>query len=577
MRKSFAAKLGLFFSFFIIALISFFLVFFNNLIRESHLKIIYSEMNEKLLLADIIYRDENAEGIKNNESITNITNKLSALFNLRVTVISFDGKVLADSEVNPATMDNHLYRSEIQSATTSQTGFSIRHSATVGTDTLYAAKRFSAFIVRIAKPLHDIDRSVATVRNGVLIAGCISFIIAMILIIIASRKFSQPIRETRAFASDFAAGRYDRRILNYTNDEIGEVQRALNTMAAAIDKTIHELSAEKEKLHTTFETIPDGLALISTNGRIILANKSFAEICSFEQGYSGKFHFELIRSSELNSAISRVISNSHAEQIDNMVIFQNNFEVHLRTVGDGTDKLLLVLLHDVTEARRIEKVKSDLVGNMSHELKTPIAIMRGYLETILDNLQNPETCKPLIERAIDNADRQTSLINDILKLHMMESSREFQQETVNITDVINRCADLLAPKAAQKDIALKYLLGNTNITANANRFLAEEIFFNLIDNAISYNIPAGTVILLSETNNENNLIHIEDSGIGIPTDEESRIFERFYRVEKSRSRATGGTGLGLSIVKHAVDLLGWKISVTRLEKGTRFTVEIPFK
>jgi two-component system phosphate regulon sensor histidine kinase PhoR len=215
------------------------------------------------------------------------------------------------------------------------------------------------------------------------------------------------------------------------------------------------------------------------------------------------------------------------------------------------------------------------VSNVSHELKTPIAIVKGYLETIKENPDNREMMNDFIERAIENVDRQNALIQDIIKLSMIESSKEFEKEEINIRQVILNCLDIVTPKINKKDIKLKTELSSElDYKIHANQFLVEEVFFNIIDNAINYNNQGGKLDITAEKKDEALIIKISDSGIGIPSEYIDRIFERFYRVDRSRSRATGGTGLGLSIVKHAAMVLGWKVSVASDKNGTSFTIAV---
>ncbi|HRX15988.1 MAG TPA: ATP-binding protein [Spirochaetota bacterium] len=212
---------------------------------------------------------------------------------------------------------------------------------------------------------------------------------------------------------------------------------------------------------------------------------------------------------------------------------------------------------------------------MSHELKTPVTIIKGYLETIALNLNNTEQCSGYIRKAIENADRQTSIINDIIKLNMIETSNDFANEKIIIDDLLEGCVNILGQKAQLRDIQLNKKLEAMGEGVVGNKFLAEEIFFNLIDNAINYNLPGGEVNIESSISNNNQLtVKINDTGIGIPKESIDRIFERFYRVDKGRSRESGGTGLGLSIVKHAATLLGWKITVRSDSKGSSFRVII---
>jgi two-component system phosphate regulon sensor histidine kinase PhoR len=576
MRFRFARKIILFYATFIAGIIAFLLIFFNNLMYNAHLSVIKREMDEKITFAEQIIREEGAfeKGI---DAIQQSIALCAKITKLRITIVTTNGKVIADSEVPDIPgMENHLYRPEIQDAIEGITGFHIRRSATVNYDTLYCARRSSDYFIRLAKPLHEINDSLRSLRQGVLLAGIILALGSFLLIVIVSRRIAKPVGETGAFAVKFASGDLAQRIMNYADDEIGDVQRSLNSMADTIARTIDNLRAEQEKLHTTFETIPDGIALIASDGRIVFANNAFRHIIDATGDPSGRLHFEVIRSRNLNRTIVELLSNGTALHFEEELSGGRIYEVFLHGVSKGMNSdSALLLLHDITEAKRIERIKTELVGNMSHELKTPITIMRGYLETIQDNLSADHPMRPFIDKALENADRQTSLINDILKLHLMESRKEFPLEPVHLTEIIDGIITLIKPKSTAKEISFSVDYHSLPEKINGSRFLAEEIFFNLIDNAVGYNNVHGSVSIHAESSENRYMIMIDDTGPGIPAEEIERIFERFYRVEKSRSRATGGTGLGLSIVKHACELMGWKITACAIHTGSRFTVEIP--
>jgi two-component system phosphate regulon sensor histidine kinase PhoR len=237
---------------------------------------------------------------------------------------------------------------------------------------------------------------------------------------------------------------------------------------------------------------------------------------------------------------------------------------------------ILVVMHDITERKRIMELKTELVGNLSHELKTPVAILKGYLETILAHPDDPELLRNSLAKALVNVDRQNSIINDMLKLNLLETTDSFPFEPIDIGEVLDTCIGSLEPKITERGIHVTREKKDIPAAVSGNRFLAEEVFYNLIDNAINYNRPEGKIIISSEITGSVLAVLISDTGIGIPRESIGRVFERFYRVDRSRSRATGGTGLGLSIVKHAAGLLGWTIQVASDASGTTFRIGIPF-
>lgn len=576
-KRRLARKIMLVYALFLCGVLGFLLPYSINLVYNTHLNIIKREMKDKLGVTELLFEEENALRGNNRRLITEIMQKSASITGLRLTIIADDGKVTADSEIKDiSTMDNHLYREEVIAATKNEYGFSLRRSASVKHDTLYCVKKYGSFYIRLAKPLEEIENSIAIMRNGVLTAGISIGLITLILMIFVTRRISKPIRETENFAQQFASGDLSSRIQNYSNDEIGHVQRSLNMMADTIETKIHDISAEGRKFFTTLETIPDGIALVSPEKKILFMNSAFRKIYSVGKNTEGLTYFEVIRSRILNAHIDAMFMNQQSSEFDDENPSGFIYRIKMSMVNDDGGKgLVLAIVSDVTESRKIERIKADLVGNMSHELKTPIAIMKGYLETIREILDNKEQCKRMIDKAVENADRQTSIINDILKLHRMERSGEFPLEDVSIKDLVENCINIIRPKAIEKDILFSSEFSSLPKYIRGSRFLAEEIFFNLIDNAVNYNNPRGHVAVSSSKDKNFYYVSVEDNGIGIPNESFSRIFERFYRVDKSRSRETGGTGLGLSIVKHAAELMGWNVSVKPLDKGSCFIVAIP--
>jgi len=549
------------------------LVLFNNFIRNTHLGILKNNMDEKIEFIEHVFT-QNPAVAKSPGSLKQKVKDLSEILKLRITIVNTSGRVISDSEItDPKSMDNHRYRIEISSAIEGRTGESIRYSNTLKTDMLYYAKKTGNLIIRLAKPLFEIEKSLTKLRNLVLFSAVLVIISAFIIIIIISRIITWPLKETTAFAEQFADGDYSKRILNYRNDEIGSLQKSLNRMADTILEKINTLVFEQNKLNTTIDSIQDGIAVISVSRKIIILNESFSSFLEIDFSATGKPYYEAIRNSTLNSKIEDALNNGEAAYFEEELMNRKYCDVHISPVRDKkTIQGILLVIRDTTEKKKIEQIKTDLVSNMSHELKTPVAILKGYLETIKENISDEKLTTAFIARALHNADRQASIINDILKLNRLETSKEFSLEPVDLKDIIENCVSILLPKAGSKNINIKISADYIPEKLRGNRFLAEEVIFNLVDNAINYNNDSGNINIDSVMEKGKLVLSIRDSGIGIPVESLDRIFERFYRVDKSRSRATGGTGLGLSIVKHAADLMRWDIKVSSNSNGTNFSI-----
>ena len=545
-------------------------------IRGYHLNILKREMTEKLNFIELEIRNNPYRYLRS--SIPDrqaFIHGLSRIVNLRITLVDFNGIVIADSEyTNVGAMDNHRYRPEINRSLSEGTGDSIRFSNTLRTDMLYMAKKSDLEVIRLAKPLREVDESIAQLRAYILMAGGIALLLSGLLVIVISRRIARPINETMSFARDFSNGEFSRRISNYSNDEIGLLQKALNRLADTVVEKINTLLFEQNKLNKTIESINDGIAVVGKDKKILVANRAFKMLLDIDADVVGRLFFEAIRNRSLNSHIEYAHATGETASFEETFLNGRHCDVYINPIA-GEQELggILIVLHDTTEKKKIEQMKTDLVSNMSHELKTPIAILKGYLETMEPHLCDPEMAKDLLKKALANVDRQASLINDILKLNRLETSKDFTTEFIDLRSVVRNSIEILGPKARKKNVSITFNTDGQHAMVPGNRFLAEEIFFNIIDNAINYNVEGGTINIDMEKSGDRLIVAVVDTGIGIPEDSIGRIFERFYRVDKSRSRSTGGTGLGLSIVKHASDILGWNIRVSSDTSGTKFVIE----
>jgi two-component system phosphate regulon sensor histidine kinase PhoR len=562
----------------ILCLVAVLLFLITAHIRDFYLSVIKREIAEKINFIEIEMRHNWRNYTRSGISERKIRmRELSRVINLRITLVDFNGAVLADSDYpdEVGAMDNHRYRVEISEALKAGIGESIRYSNTLHTDMLYLAKKSGTKIVRLAKPLKEIDESISRLMRYILTVGFIATLLAAAIVIFISRRITGPVSETMSFAHDFSDGNFSRRIQRYRNDEIGTLQKALNRLADTAQDKINGLTLEQQKLETIIESIHDGIIVIGTDKRILLANNSFKSLLEIDTEVTGKLFFEAIRNRSLNSHIEQAHSTGQPAAFNEELLNGRNCEIDIGPIkGENTLQGTLLILRDVTEKKKIEKMKTDLVSNMSHELKTPVAIFKGYLETLEQHLSDPDTARDLLQKSLASVERQTSLINDILKLNRLETSTDFTIETIELTGVLQNCMEILSQKALKKHVTIRFNTLEHFFNIQGNRFLAEEVFFNIIDNAINYNHEGGFVDIEIGQDRGRIFVSVRDTGIGILPDSIDRIFERFYRVDKSRSRATGGTGLGLSIVKHAAELLNWNINVSSDGNGTIFVVEI---
>lgn len=579
-RKTISFKVIAYYALVFFLIIVTLLVFTTSIIKNTYINTLKKGMqNDCILIYNYLKASKDVKPIFDIKTRNNII-KLGSHIDLRITIIDKKGTVIADSEAEDLSrLDNHLHREEILHATEKKKGSSIRYSKSIQTHMLYFAQNFSDIFIRVSRPLNEIDLILNNIQKIIIIAGITIYLFAIAISIIISGRLTTPIRESITFAKKFANGDFSRRILNYEENEIGILQKSLNYLADSLEQHIKKLLFEQEKLETTLESINNAIVLVDNSGKIILTNQVFLKLFNISINPIQRNYFEIIRSSNINKKIKKIFNDFKSCHFDEILQTGEFCDIYINPImEDNKLQGVLVVLQDITEKKKIETVKTELVGNLSHELKTPITIVKGYLETIELQLDNKELCKDFISKAISNIDRQNSIINDMLQLNMLETTNDFPKETISITELIGSCISILSPKADDKSITIETKLSQGKHELSGNRFLAEQIFINLIENAINYNNPDGSInVSTSIIANQSITVNIRDTGIGIPKESLRRIFERFYRIDKGRSRSSGGTGLGLSIVKHAAEILQWQIDVNSSTTGTEFVVTIPSK
>ncbi len=545
-------------------------IFFTGAVYSINVNNARNSTSQELKLIEDFLKDKDIRF--NKPELTSYLIKISSFYKDRIDITDLDGGFFSGS--NGTAKDNEVYRylPEIDSAIENGSGEDIRNDGIAGRPLFHFAKKSGSIVIRISKPVSSFNDNVS--YKFIFVFFIISAITLIALMFYLKKNLTEKIKYVADFADAFISGGMDKRLINNKDNEIDNLYRSINKISDSMKLKLQESELRQNRLKITLENISDGIAVIGRDKRIVITNSSFTGFFDYHSDPLGKIYFEIIRNVRINSLIETALTSESEIKFDEKLFNGKFYDIYISPVDEG-DSLhgVLVVLHDITEKKKIEQIKADLIGNMSHELKTPIAILKGYLETIGENLHNTKLSEDLIIRAIENADRQNAIINDILKLHMIESSTEFDFEKIELKQIIVNCLNILSPKTAAKKIII-----NTDITlpdpVSVNRFLAEEIFFNIIDNAINYNNEAGEISIIAFRDKDKTVVSVKDTGIGIPADSIDRIFERFYRVDKSRSRETGGTGLGLSIVKHACDILKWDIEALSDGIGTEFKITI---
>jgi two-component system phosphate regulon sensor histidine kinase PhoR len=516
----------------------------------------------------------------------------------RVTVIDSSGRVLADTAEDPARMENHADRPEYQQAMTTGAGGSVRFSNTVKTEFVYRAARYQPpaglpVVFRVAHPLKEIDASLAELRGKLVLASLVILALGAVASLGFSQRLAARVERLKDFSLRVAEGDFQPLAAEQPRDELSELGDALNETARRLDQQIRLLSGERNQSSAILRSMVEGVAVVDAQERLVFCNRAFAETLNLEPaGSEGRPLIEVLRITDLLELIRRALKGEEGLRIEIAmgIVQQRSFSVTaapVKALDQGAGSVsqpadrpagAVVVLHDVTELRRLERVRQDFVANVSHEFKTPLTAIQGFAETLLAGaLEDPKNNKRFLEIIRDHAARLARLTDDLLKLARMDAGKlEVEFSPVSLTELIEGCAETTLLKASRKEIVLdiETPLGLPPVRGDAR--LLREVLQNLLDNAIQYTPSGGKIHVKATAGAREAVVTVSDTGIGIPLADQERIFERFYRVDDARSREAGGTGLGLSIAKHIVEAHGGRLWVeSAVGSGSRFSFTIP--
>ncbi|MGH9777127.1 MAG: two-component system histidine kinase PnpS [Candidatus Acidiferrales bacterium] len=510
---------------------------------------------------------------------------------VRVTVIASDGRVLADSDRDPATLENHGDRAEVQQALAQGEGRAVRRSESVNRDLLYLAVRHQPssgppVILRFASPLAEIDRALADLRWRLALASLVVLLLAGGISLAVSRGFSQRIERLKQFAGRVAQGDFRPVAAEREGDELSELARSLNDTAARLDATIRLLTEERNRSAAVLGSMVEGVAVIGADERVLFCNHAFCQsVGAGMESCQGRTLLEVVRHTDLLAVIRRALATSEA--VTSEVSFGGERPrtfavtaalVHgepVRAAGAGG---VVLVLHDISDLRRLERVRRDFVANVSHEFKTPLTAIQGFAETLLGGaLEDAQNSRRFLEIIRDHAARLGRLTDDLLKLSQMEAGKlELDLRPVVVADLIDSCLETAQLKAGQKQLAVVVESSPSLPPVRGDSVRLREVLQNLLDNAVQYTPAGGRITVRAAASDGGIVISVADTGIGIPQADQERIFERFYRVDAARSREVGGTGLGLSIARHLVEAHGGRITVeSEVGRGSTFSVFLP--
>ncbi|MFH1138439.1 MAG: ATP-binding protein [Pseudomonadota bacterium] len=514
---------------------------------------------------------------------------LGAKLGLRVSIISTDGIVLGDSMVSLpdlAKLENHAHRPEIIEAVDKKIGWGLRQSGTVGLDLLYVAatlrsKTDRPFILRIAMPLSDLDQNLTRVRKMVFWASLLGVALSLGVAFFLSIQVFRPVKELTRVAAAISSGDLTQRLRRYPNHEIGELGRAFDRMTDHLQKEIEEVTRARDRLEAILRGMVEGVLVTDGSERITLVNSALKRMLDIRTPPLGLMPYEIIRNADLMDALKAVNVGGGAVSLEIRVFNPKPRTLQVEAAalpGEGRRFGVVAVFHDISERKRVEEMRKDFVANVSHELRTPLAAVKGAVETLMDGaLDNPKFSRKFIEIIDRHVERLENIVLDLLELARLES-KELQEkgELVSIPSLIESAMEAVSELAEKKNVVMKADLSGEEVQILGERRRLEQAVVNLLENAVKYTGPAGRVGLKCSVTNGKVEIAISDTGVGISSEHLPRIFERFYRVDKDRSRDAGGTGLGLSIVKHVAQAHGGEVKVESFPgKGSVFTIILP--
>ena len=546
------------------------LVFAFRIVKDYHLNTLAENLTKIAISmqADVSGLVMNGQ----TDSLDILAKNLGTTIETRITVIDSAGVVLADSEKDPKTMENHKARKEITAALSGEVGQALRFSRTVKQEMLYVAIPIqdgseTIGVLRVSLYASAINALLTSLQQRVIMITLVIIAVSLCLAIVFSRNISRPLRRLVDVSRRVASGDFEANIITRNRDEFKELSDSFNHMVSQLRTLVNDMTKEKETLDTILNTIQEGITVMDKSGKILLYNESFQKIVNTES-IRDKFYWELLRSSKIGNMVES-LSTENAVVSDDIELDGRNYLCSI--IFLSTSGQMVLTLYDVTEFMQLSTIKKDFVVNVSHELRTPLTAIKGFVETLED--EGVEKSKRYLEIIKRHTDRLISIVQDLQQLSELEAIEKLQLEKVKIAKLMRPILKMFEPQLSSKGLCIELKVDDLEV--NADPFKLEQVFINLIDNSIKYT-EQGKITISAEQDDGETKVTIEDTGIGIPAEHLHRIFERFYVVDKSHSRRMGGTGLGLSIVKHIVQAHHGKIAIeSEVGRGTKVTITLP--
>jgi len=559
-----------------------------GIITSVSLKRFYQDrIANELEISAILVKNILIESLETKD-IQNLVLELGSQVGVRITVVDSEGNVLSDSDENPAKMGNHKNRPEIRAALANQTGQSIRFSNTIKIDMMYLAipikkKDRVLGVVRLALPLTEIKEKLSNIYKIIIYSLLIGGLISLALGALVGRSFSTPLSEMKSLAQKIVHGDFSHRIRIKSKDEIGQLAKSLMEMSEQLEKKIKAVTEDKNKMEAILSSMQEGVIVFDKNENILLFNSSLYQMLELRsEKYIGRPFWEIISNNEINSILKQTLKKEDSLSAQVSLLYPEARIIHIQTAPINDDQGMLLgvvgVFHDITNLKKLEKARSEFIANVSHELKTPITSIIGFVETLRNGAEDDIKKRDEFLNIIHSqSQRLIDLLNDILSLSRIEF-REIKMDIqpVAIKEILDNTQALYKNKIESKKQSFQVDIPSKLPPVLSDPEMIAQAFSNLIDNAIKFTPEKGQIKVTAREKDNFVQIDISDTGIGIAEKYLPRLFERFYRVDKARSREMGGTGLGLAIVKHIVQAHKGRITVeSQPGKGSTFSVFLP--
>ncbi len=572
--------------FFAVSLIAVIITGFISFIAMRSSVVEEAKISAQAMAKMVIQSIKESDSLEYDEAVKALGNSISYKDHTpyRITIIGDDGKVLGDSSADILSMDNHLDRPEVIEARKVGVGSSRRDSDTLDINMLYVAvyDKDMGITSRIALPLIELKRISYNLIIGLVISISAGMVISVIASLIFAERLSQPINELAQASYEFAGGNLNKRVELKTSTELDDLSSAFNTMAEKLKNSLTEIKQKNTEFNSVLSSMHDGLIAVGPDRKMLYMNSKAKALFCFE-GDCRKDDVELsfvVYQESILNAVDECLETKHTHYIDVKLGTKTSADyrvsVHPMEYDDKTWGAIIVM-NDITRTLELEQLRSDFVANVSHELRTPLTSIKGYAETLKeDGVYDTKTAKRFLDIIEIEAERLNVLINDLMDLSKIENkSEDINISSHNLKKILDETIQLVSLSASKKEVEILKTIPDS-LTVYVNRDRMKQLLLNLIDNGIKYNKDGGKLEVRVSAQKQMLEIIVKDTGEGIDKKDIPRLFERFYRVDKSRSKELGGTGLGLSIVKHIAELYNGSVTVTSVKgEGSEFIVKMP--